>query len=355
MECLTDIIGVTQSDCPCLINGLTEDQITELAKSQSGFYMDDIPDAVTLKAIKLVDACQGFYEMATYSKKQAIISLQDDIAAGLELKFKQAKGNYFGSIGRTQYAGTLPATKPIYFMKIEPNGKTDAAITFKKARIYSSEAGNTNFYIFKMVNGDLEQVFTAPVSLIANNATLVTPAANLVLPMDQNGQPVTYFVAWETINGAKPKDNKVDCNCNAGNGAGFGDYVTVSGGEAAVLIDMDTAKTVNKAYGIVLDVEIRCISSNFVCREYNDKNALAIVAKWAVAYKANEILIERILSSPEVNRYTLMNREHLYGKRNHFRAEYQNRVQYILDNVDVSKTDCFICKQSGLFLGGILT
>lgn len=353
MDCLKDIIGVTQSECPCLVSGLTPEQIEQLKLSKSGFYMDNIADSLTFRTLK-VDACQGFYEMSIGARDTAIQTLQDDILTGLALKFKQAKSAYIGTIGRTQYAGTLPTTKPIFFIKIEPNRKTDAAITFRKARIYSSEAGNTNFYIFKMVDGEIEQVYTAPVTLVANNAAVVTPASNLILPMDQNGQPVTYFAAWETINGAKPKDNKIDCNCNAGNGAGFSDYVNVTGGEAAAFSDMDAVKTVSKAYGIVLDVEIRCISSNFVCREYNDKDALSIVAKWAVAYKANELLIERILSSPEVNRYTLMSREHLYGKRNHFRTEYQDRVQYILENVDVSKTDCFICKQTTLSVGGIL-
>lgn len=354
MDCLKDIIGITQSECPCLVSGLTPDQIDQLKVSKSGFYMDNIADSLTFRTLK-ADACQGFFEMSIAARDTAIQTLQDDILTGLAMQFKQAKSTYIGTVGRTQYAGTLPTSKPIFFIKIEPHRKTDAAITFRKARIYSSESGDTNFYIFKMVGGDMEQVFTAPVSLVANNAAVITPGSNLILPMDENGQPVTYFAAWETINGARPKDNKIDCNCNAGNGAGFGSYVSVTGGEAAAFSDMDSARSVsNKAYGIVLDVEIRCISSNFVCREYNDKDALAIVAKWAVAYKANEMLIERILSSPEVNRYTLMSREHLYGKRNHFRSEYQDRVHYILENVDVSKTDCFICKQSTLSVGGIL-
>lgn len=354
MECLKDIIGVTKSDCNCLTGTLTEEQKIELAKSSSGFYMDNIADAVTLRAIPKIDSCQGFYDMAIAAKEAAITSITDDIITALALKFKSAKGNYIGNIGRPQYAGTLPASRPIQFMKLEPNGKTDAVITFKRARIYSNQSGASNFYIYSYVSGELNQVLSIPFSLIQNNAAAVAPANPVLLPLDQNGQPVTYFVAWETVNGAQPKDNKIDCNCNAGNGAGFASFVNVTGGESTALIDMPDTKGDNKAHGIVLDVEIRCMSSNFICREYNDRNEIAVVAKWAAAFKANEFLIERILSSPEVNRYTLMSREHLYGKRNHFRTEYDARIQYIIDNVDVSKTDCFICKQSTVFLGNIL-
>lgn len=355
MECLKDIIGITQSDCDCIVNSLTPEQRADIKVSTSGFYMDNIPDALSLSAIKHIDSCFSFYTMSKTAKDTAITQLQDDIVAGLEVKYKSSKGSFFGTIGRSQYAGNLQASKAFQFLKVEPNGKTDAVINFKKARVYSSASGGSKFHIMASINGDdPESIWELPITLVANNAVVITPSSPMLLPMDQNGQSVTYFFAWETVNGSVPKDNKIDCNCPNG-GAGFENYVHAVGGQTDAMIDANQVSTDNKAHGVVIDVEIKCMASNFICREYNDKNAIAVVSKWAVAYKANEFLIERILGSPEVNKYTLMSREYLYGKRNHFRSEYATRLQYILDTIDVAKTDCFICKQSTITVGGILS
>ena len=40
----------------------------------------------------------------------------------------------------------------------------------------------------------------------------------------------------------------------------------------------------------------------------------------------DKLLVKKVLSSSEISRITLMNRDYLYGKRNHFRAEYEKRI-----------------------------
>lgn len=356
MECLKEIVGITALDCSCTTGALSEEQTANLKRSTSGFYLDQIPDAVNMRAIKDLDSCKKFYDLAIGARDTAITTLADDITAALALKYKKSKQKYIGTIGRIQYAGSIQAKKPLQFIKLDPGKVSDGVISLKKVRVYSTGSGSSKFYIYSAISGeDLQLVKEIDFILVANNAATVPVANPILLPLDVNGKAVAYYLAWEAPEGVNPKDNKVDCSCNAGKGSGFAEYVAVTGGEAADLVSMEAAKhSSSSSRGIVLDVDINCGSSSFVCREYNSQDGIAIVAKWAVAYKANEILIESILSSPEVNRYTMMSREHLYGKRNHFRAEYDNRVQYILENIDITKSDCFICKQNTIQIGGIL-
>ena len=92
-----------------------------------------------------------------------------------------------------------------------------------------------------------------------------------------------------------------------------------------------------------------------ICREYDRENAIAVTMAWAVMYKAGELLIESILNSNEINRYTMMNREALYGKRSHFRKEYETRIMYLAQVIDFSSSDCFICRDNTMYMSGIMS
>lgn len=352
MDCIKDIVGVTKLDCNCATGNLTPEQKEALAKSNSGFYfLDNIPDALQISAIKYADECQSFYELAMAAKKAAEITFMDDVVAGLSLKYKSSKGKFSGTVGRTQYAGNLPAMKDVQFLKVESNSdKNDAVMTVRNVKIYSNTAGASKLYV---LDSDLVILKEQDINLNANNTTTVIFTEPLNLPLVTNGSAAIYYFAWENVEGGQPKDNKLKCNCPGG--TAYEEYLTASGGQADNLSELENAKTDLTAHGVVLTVEIACLTSNFICRQYDKDNAIAVVAKWAVSYKANEDLIERVLKSKDVSRTTLMSREHLYGKRNHFRAEYQSRIEYILQNVDVNSSNCFLCKDTAMYVGGILS
>jgi hypothetical protein len=141
-----------------------------------------------------------------------------------------------------------------------------------------------------------------------------------------------------------PKNNK--CLCNCGNQTWLiGQFVYVEGISFDDLTQLNYhTGTSTYANGISLSVDLSCNQAGYMCKEYDKKNAIALTLAYTVLYKAAELTIEKILNSPEVNRYTLMNREYLWGKRNHFRKEYQDRVLYITKTADIKSTDCFICK-----------
>ena len=158
-----------------------------------------------------------------------------------------------------------------------------------------------------------------------------------------------YYFVWEGSAGTKARDNGVSCNCSGGNG--YDSYVSLKGGESNDLNDLSGSD--NFAHGFSLDVEIKCDTGRLICREFDSQNKIAVASAWANLYKAGELLIEKVLSSSEISRITLMNRDYLYGKRNHFRAEYEKRILYLSYEIDVTKGDCFICQNRDFFVGNV--
>ncbi len=102
-------------------------------------------------------------------------------------------------------------------------------------------------------------------------------------------------------------------------------------------------------HGFILDVEIKCESKPLICREYNETEKISVAMAWAANFKTGEYVIEEVLKSAEVNRYTLQAKEYNWGKRNHFRAEYDARVKFIAAEMNPNNSDCFMCKERELF------
>lgn len=354
MDCLTGVVGVTRLDCECATGSLTPEEKETLAASSANFhYLDDIPTAVNIGKVRSTGSCKTFFNWSTEALSKAIKTLNDDLTAGLAIKYPQKQGAYRGGIGRTTFSGNLSgATKPLQFIKIEAASKnSDAVMSFARIKLFSSVAGATKLYVLDRDLNILHQVDN--VMLNANTFTFIQLPKLIDLPLYHDNMEATYYFAWENVTGGVPKDNNISCGCPGGDA--WTPYVTVTGGQADNMDELLSVSTDRKSHGIVVEVELKCITARFVCRQYSDKDAIAVVCKWAVAYKANEILVESILESREVDRYTLMDREPLYGKRNHYRAEYQSRIQYIIDNVDINGNSCFLCKDRQISIGSILS
>src|SRR5690606_5483347 len=100
MECLENIIGITNSDCPCVIDGLTPEEVAKLRESASGLYLDELEGGVNIRSLEMLDACQNMAEMALGARDTATKKLKDDIIVALQSKYKSGKKSYVGSIGR---------------------------------------------------------------------------------------------------------------------------------------------------------------------------------------------------------------------------------------------------------------
>jgi hypothetical protein len=362
MQCLTEIVGVTNSDCQCITAGLTTDDLIKLRASTSGLYMDDLDGGVHMKSIKNMDACKTFMQFAIGARDRAIKRVEDDIVVALNNQYKKDKPNYIGQIGRMSYAGTLGVSRDWQGMQITPHNTGDGVITLNRLFLVLNGAATVTIKILRVVVGSVmgEEVASYPVTTTPNNFTTVDIGPSPVkFPLTYQGNAVEYYMLYDLSGapGVQPKDTGVNCyTCNNGV-APFKDYVNVRGvqlNDPNLLSDKITDAF---SHGLVMDVEIRCDTEQLICREYKADDALAIVLSYAVWFKSGELLIEEVLKQPDVNRYTMMDKERLWGKRNHYRAEYESRISYLAASINIWDSNCYVCKESinQPFVGGILS
>ena len=73
-------------------------------------------------------------------------------------------------------------------------------------------------------------------------------------------------------------------------------------------------------------------------------NPLAMSIAHAINYKAGEIMALDILSSSRLNRNQLIGREVLIQNQAIWRGKYNEHVNYIVANADLTANDCLTCR-----------
>lgn len=350
MACLTDIIGITVSDCECIIAGLSTEERDALAVSTSGLYLDDLPGGVHMKALKNIDSCKTFKVMATTARNNAARQLEDDLIVALNTKYTKSKRAFMGDIGRMSYAASLATSRRYQGIRIRPWDYSDGLITVNRFNIVVNETVNFTLKLLRVPKDTVmgEEIGSWPITATANTwftQNLTTP---LKLPLIYNNELVEYWFYYDLQEPGTtfaPKDNKIECStCDVASGK-LGDFVNVWGVQFDDLNALNAHISDSYAHGLSLSVSIKCDNESLFCREYNDQDAIAVTMAHAVRFKAGELLIEDVIKSPDVNRYTTMAREYLWGKRNHFRAEYDARIQYLAQTVNVEDSNCYVCRQ----------
>lgn len=352
MQCLTNIVGVTTSECTCIIRGLTNSEVAELKVSKSGLYLDNLPGGVHMKELQYVDSCKTFKEMADTAISNAVKMLEDDLVVSLNNKYVKAKKTFKGEVGQKSYAGTLNNPKRYQGLRLRPYDYSDGVIFLHRLDIIVNATVNFDVQIIRVprVNGNTsvmgDVVDIIPIEATANTYKTVSFNVPKKLPLVYQGQEVEYWVVYDRDqpgpSAFQPRDNKIQCStCPAQK---LGDFVDAKGVGFTDLSALNGAVIDNYAHGISLHVTVKCDNETLFCREYDEDDAVAVTMANAVWYKAGELLIEMIQGSPDVNRYTTMETERLWGKRNHFRKQYELRVDFAVSVIDVSASNCYVCR-----------
>ena len=351
-ECLESIVGVTKDFCQCLHGQIDETEFQEVNKSNSGLFLDNVEGGLFLRNVPQLDKCKSFFDIQVEAIKNAKNFFSADILAELNLKYQVKKTNYFGEIGKINYTASMNTTKRLQFLKLQPNN--DGVVQIDRIRVFLNQTVTTKAWIVKIEENQTEGeiIFENEAVSTVNNILTIPFPEGLKLPLNVNGKKQNYFVVYERLGSVQPRDLKVSCGCSGGDG--FAPFLFVTGGEAETFSEIGTSLTDVFTHGISLDVQIKCETGSVICKEYNENDAIAYVTAFAILYKSAELVIENVMNSSEVNRFTMLSREHLWGKRSHFKKEYENRIRYLSENIDVTSSDCFLCRENTLYVGKIL-
>jgi hypothetical protein len=361
LECLTNIIGVTTSENTCITQGLTTDQKAAIKLSTSGLFLDDLEGGVHLKAVTNADATKGFYNMATGAITGAVRRLEDDLIIALNNKYRKSRKNFEGTIGRMSFATSLNASGDFQGLRLRASDYGDAVITINKINVIINQDATFILYVFRTLAGetDGEIVTQYAVTATANAYATITPTDPLKLPLTDQGNTYDYYFIWSRTEagGAYPKDTKIQCStCNKTSGTGISEFIEAKGVQYnGALGTFEGVITDEFSHGLILDASIRCDNERLFCREFKEDDAVSVTMAWASLYKAGELLIEEVLKSPDVNRYTTMDRTYLWGKRNHFKKNYEDRITYLAAVIDITASNCYVCREASNqpFVAGI--
>lgn len=349
MECLNEIIGLFENDCDCITKGLSSEEIKELTTSKSGLFIDtDLNGAINLQALNSESSCKNMITYFKNGKNAAVKKFEADILAGITQKYTDAGGNYNGLLGKPSHVGDLNVYKDFQYFKMKAVQPSDADITIKNVRIGVSKSAIIEVHIIRVAQGETTAEIVETKTAQSNAGMFVQIEFNAHLPITFDGRTYDYYIVWERPDGVFPFDTKADCDC--GGNRTYQNFISISGGEVDTLGQLYNGKETSFSHGIIVDVEIRCKTNKLICRDYKNRDAISVTTAWAILYSTAANIIDAILMNTEINRYTTMNREAMYGLRNHFRKEYNTRMIYLTETINVTSSDCFICKQGRIFV-----
>lgn len=339
----------------------TLDELTDIqdglpwyTHSTSGLFLDELEGIVPIKAVDASTDCED--EMATFyyrSIKTASQTLGNDILINLATRFKSAKKAYKGKIGGTSFSGTTTISKTyagVRYRTLPMKGgvwKIDKVYAMMNAdatfdiEIYKIEYGATVYELVQTLTG---------IQSLANKVKENVLPAQVVIELSEIGADF-YFVYQPS--GFQPRTNSLSCGCGSKE-TPLLQYMSKSGVSGNDLDYLPQFSVSSVGNGIALEGEIGCDTSSIVCSSFETDSNMAIAMATAVQYKAAELVHEYVLKQADISRYTMVNREYLWGKRNHFKSEYNDRINWLVANADMNLIDCYTCAPGKVVKRGLL-
>ena len=345
--CLTNIIKLSRTECECF----DDDKPTGYNTGQSEIYLDEL-DGLNLKMLGGAADCEqgGVWDLMAWARDEAPKIFKADLLGCIGTNYTPRRPVYSGLLGQNSFTASLALSNSkvgakVHFPQIQGG-------TMKVKRI--GLAMNTSLPVTVLIyNNDANKttpIVSYVINEVANTLVYATLSPSLTLPMwSNNVSRLEYYFVYDRV-GFQPKDIKTDCGCG-GTPPGWKPWVTLNGiqGTGTNYSQFITTKYTN---GIVLDVDFRCQTSELICSDTHpldfENDGWDMQIGYAIRWKAGELLLQKMLDSPELNRYTMMEREKTYGMRNHARKMYNDFIQYLCDNKEVS-TGCLMCKPNPNF------
>lgn len=358
MDCLEKVIPLSRTECSCS----EDNRPTDYNEGLSEFYLDEL-EGLNLEIIKGAEDCEtgNLWELMDRSRENATKSFISDLLSCMQTNLQPKRPNYKGILGQQVFNSTLSFTETVAGQVVRFPRIVGGKIKINKIGLILNSSVSVQVRVYNNDENTTNPIGTYTISATANavsNATLATP---LELPLwSNNVQTLEYYFVY-TVSGFMPKNNSLGClPCGTREkNPQYANWVQVYGIRGNTT-DYASFVQTDELNGIVLTAEMFCDSNRLICSDEYPLNfktdGYAMKIAETIRYKAGALLIDYILSSPQINRYTMMDRESLYGKRNYFRKKAEDQTAWLCSNTPYINNDCFICKkQSFVTKGAILS
>jgi len=356
-KCFDGLVGISRKESNPCFPAIPADY----KKSKFNLFLDELEGGITLDSIQsALDDPSYLIEKFKVAISGAQNFFKADLLADLAMRYKTASEPFMGIVGNRSFARTRQMASQWAGMKLKVKPKIGAYLSISKIYLYMDQTVEEIPFeiakLRKLHDGTYveELVKALTLSSVANSEKENNLSEPITLPLfELDGTTADYYLLYDRSAGFLPKDNAARCNCGRSELRLF-QYLEAAGveGNRNTPQDMSTAIVSN---GIVLQAEAKCGTDDVICDAMEINEAVGMITAYAQWYKAGEILIDAILASSEINRYTTANRDFLYSRKNKFNQEYHARIRWIGENINLSGTDCYACDEDkGIALKGIL-
>jgi hypothetical protein len=358
-NCLSHIIGLSRSTCSCFDSSKPLDAVT----SDSGLYLDEL-EGLRLNMVNAINDCEagGMWDILSKAFDNSKIALKSDLMVMLlENNLKQRREPFTGSIGSAEFKNSLSVASYSYAgARIYCANIISGVMKIKRIGLVFDAAGTFSLSVYN--NYSNTPINTYTVTTTAAGLTWVTLPTTLELEMNNEYEDnPQYYILYQSSAAPNPKDIKASCGCSSKHYQYYfntsspvfksyekyrwSEYIMLAGTKGNSLSDRKDWSTEQYLNGIMLDAEFNCITSDLICKQNlnYESNPLALAMAYAIRYRSGAYVIDNILASSQINRFTMMDRETMSGKRNNFLKEYRDRVSWIAKEMNWKANDCLMC------------
>ena len=359
VSCFDNIIGLSRT--PCSDYSVP----TIYSTSDSGLYLDELIPMYKVESLLNCKVGENVFVFMDKARDNAIIDFRIDATAILARSANVKRRPFVGRIGKVKRDKTLSLTVGNYYgivlrcddivggeLVITNIGTIFDTTGMLSIVIYNNLNQTIGTYIVNTTAGALEEN-TESITLPMHSSYVDNLEYYIVYQYAGNSPYNNEFVNHHaTTFGAKPSQSNKQY--------GFSEYLVARGVNLSSVADLSDVggATDTRCFGLTLALEARCKVEEIWCYDEMDYvgDAIDMAIAKAVRLKAGLNLIRDIALSQNLNRSTMVDGATLGEMEEAWSVEYAEMIEYIVKNVDLTKTDCFECgKEILMGLGKILS
>jgi hypothetical protein len=363
ITCFDNIIGLSRTACTCYPDN-------DFNESNSDLFLDEL-EGMSLKPFDSLTECDygDMWQRMNIARNNGILSFIKDANVEFLRKHELRRQPFYGSIGKNQFKRNRVISTAYTGVRWYCADVVNGIIKINKIGTVFNATGAITVQVW---NNSNEHLYNINLPTTASKHAVYTLPTPIELPMHNDYcDHVEYFFIY-TVNQANlPKDNSTSCcgrtynfdtgrpyfNSQTNKQDGWASFLMAGAVDTNILDFTDVGtSTSNMMSGLTFDVEIKCSVNQIWCRDLMDYegNPLAMIIADAVRYKAAELLVNQIITSDDISRYTLINNETLIANAVYYKAKYDELIKSVAANVILRTTDCYMCKRGAISMGGMV-
>lgn len=308
MNCLENIVGLTNRECECL----------DLSPgvSQSGLYLDDDFEGVSIYQISGTLSCDDeIMSILQKAREKAIMNFEEGLVFNLAGKYDAVSqlNSEFGKIHKaTKLLTSAPNVPTLSFKGMRPG-----IIEFKKVGLKINNAGTYDVRLY----GNDSLVNTWSITTISGQVSYSVDAFSVPV-IDEYGQPIAYRFEYDRA-GSYVYDTKGWCCSEKPNW------------KDKIIVDE------KMMWGMTMNFVIKCDES-WICG-YDSKKAWDRVKAKTIQLLGIKNLLLYAIKSPNINKFTLLlDPESVNRELNNISQEITDRFIYLSSNLPTDQ-NCYNC------------